>query len=63
MSDDSLAGIKILREKKELYILTQEKETSTVYGMLKAIQEAGLADEIVPLHKVDEVIKKNVEVH
>lgn len=63
MGDDSLEGIKILREKKELYILTQDKETSTVYGMPKAICEAGLADEIVPLHKVAEVIKKNVEVH
>ncbi len=63
MGDDSLEGIKILNEYKNLYIITQDKETSTVYGMPKAIYEAGFADEIAPLHKMAEVITKNVEVH
>ncbi|MDO5519461.1 MAG: CheB methylesterase domain-containing protein [bacterium] len=63
MGDDSLEGIKILSEHKNLYIITQDKETSTVYGMPKSIYEAGLADKIVPLHKMAEVITKNVEVH
>lgn len=63
MGDDSLEGIRILRETKNLYIITQDKETSTVYGMPKAIYEAGFADEIAPLHKMAEVITRNVEVH
>ena len=63
MGDDGLAGITKLRMKKQLYIVTQDKETSTVYGMPKAIVLAGYSDEEVPLQKVTEVIIKNLEVH
>lgn len=62
MGDDSLIGISKLHEKKDIYVITQDKETSTVYGMPKAINEAGYSDEVVPLHKVAEVILKSMEV-
>ncbi len=63
MGDDGLDGISKLRMKKQLYIVTQDKETSTVYGMPKAITLAGYSDEEVSLSKVTEVIIKNLEVH
>ena len=63
MGDDCLDGISKLRMKKQLYIVTQDKETSTVYGMPKAITLAGYSDEEVPLSKVTEAIIKNLEVH
>ncbi len=63
MGDDSLNGIIKLRMKKQLYIVTQDKETSTVYGMPRAISLAGYSDEEVPLSEVTDVIMKNLEVH
>ncbi len=63
MGDDSLEGITKLRLSKSLYIITQDQETSTVYGMPKAIVRAGYSNEEVPLQKVAEAITKNVEVH
>lgn len=63
MGDDSLDGIRKLKERKELYIVTQDKETSTVYGMPRAIFMAGYSDKEVPLDKVADVITKNVEVY
>lgn len=63
MGDDGLDGIRKLRMNKQLYIVTQDKETSTVYGMPKAISLAGYSDEEVPLSKVTDVIMKNLEVH
>ncbi len=63
MGDDSLNGIIKLRMKKQLYIVTQDKETSTVYGMPRAITLAGYSDEEVPITKVTDVIMKNLEVH
>ena len=63
MGDDGLDGITKLRMKKQLYIVTQDKETSTVYGMPRAITLAGYSDEEVPLSEVTNVIIKNLEVH
>ncbi len=63
MGDDGLEGITKLRMKKQLYIVTQDKETSTVYGMPKAITLAGYSDKEVPLQRVTEEIIKNLEVH
>ena len=37
-------------------------ETSVVYGMPKAIYEAGVVDEVVPLDEVAQTITKNVGV-
>ena len=63
MGDDSLIGISKLRQHKQTYVITQDAETSTIYGMPKAIVQAGYSDQVVPLHKVAEVIIENLEVH
>lgn len=64
MGDDSLEGIKKLStSKKKLYIITQDKETSTVYGMPKAVALAGYSDKEAALEEVADVIIKNLEVH
>lgn len=62
MGADGTKGITHLKEKKNVYVIVQNKETSAVYGMPKAIVDAGLQDEIVPLSTVYQSITKNVGV-
>ncbi len=60
MGNDGLEGVKILREKQECIVIAQNQETSTVFGMPKAIINAELADYIVPADKIATTIKKIV---
>ena len=62
MGADGTAGIKALSEKKKTYVVAQDEETSTVYGMPKAIAATGLVNSVVPLENVAEQIVKNVGV-
>ena len=62
MGGDGTLGIKQLNEKKNIYVISQDEASCTVYGMPKVIAEAGLVDEIVPLDQVATAIKKNMEV-
>ncbi len=48
MGADGLAGIKTMK-RKGCYCLTQTKESCVVYGMPRAVDEAGLSDRQVPL--------------
>lgn len=48
MGYDGLEGVRELKM-KGCYCISQDKATSTVYGMPKAIAENNLADEILPL--------------
>lgn len=63
MGADGTAGIKNLDTKKHTYIIAQDQDTSTVYGMPKSIAATGLVSEVVPLDKIAEQITKNVGVH
>ena len=63
MGADGTAGIKNLTGKKPTYIIAQDQETSTVYGMPKSIALTGLVSEVVPLTQIAEQISKNVGVH
>ena len=63
MGGDGTLGIKQLNNKKNIYVIAQNEETCTVYGMPRVIAEAGLVDEVVPLTAVAEAITKNVGVH
>ena len=63
MGADGTAGIKNLNEKKKIYVIGQDEESSTVYGMPKAIANTGLVNEVVSLDKIAEQITKNVGVH
>jgi two-component system chemotaxis response regulator CheB len=57
MGKDGLEGIKGLK-KIGGYCLAQNEVTSVVYGMPKAVVDAGLADAVSPLEKIPDIINK-----
>ncbi|MBP7175975.1 MAG: chemotaxis response regulator protein-glutamate methylesterase [Thermoclostridium sp.] len=57
MGADGMEGIKVARAKGS-YVLAQSEETSTIYGMPKAIISNNLQDEIVHLNQVAERINQ-----
>jgi len=63
MGADGTLGISQLNNKKNIYVISQTKETCIVYGMPKVVAEAGLSDEVVPLEKIADSIIKLVGVH
>ena len=52
MGADGTAGIRFLRKAKDTYVIAQNKETCTVYGMPKSVVAAGLADTEIPLEQI-----------
>ncbi len=59
MGADGTEGIRHLKEKKEIYTIAQDKESSVIYGMPKTLTEAGLVDVSLPLTQIaDEITKK-----
>ena len=62
MGADGTKGIKQLIESKDLYIIAQDEESSTVYGMPKAIYESGLTDVVCDINDVANHIVKKVGV-
>ena len=42
------------------YSIAQNEETCVVYGMPRAVVEAGLADEVIPLNRIAEAIVEAV---
>ena len=44
------------------YVIGQDEETCTVYGMPKAIAESGLVDEVLPLKQIADAITRHVGV-
>ncbi len=62
MGQDGTVGIKNLKAKKKIHVIAQDQETSTVYGMPKAIVTAGVSDQVVPLEQIAQEIILNVGV-
>mgnify|MGYP003300270666 CR=1 FL=1 len=62
MGSDGTKGITKLKESKNIYVIAQDMETSTVYGMPKAIAVSGLTDEVLPLVKIKDAITRYVGV-
>lgn len=58
MGTDGLEGGSILKDKVKATIIAQNEETCIVYGMPKAIVNAGLADYVVPIDKIVQIIEK-----
>lgn len=55
MGKDGCEGVRMLRNSRRLsrvHVLTQNEESCTVYGMPRAVDEAGLADESVHIKKM-----------
>lgn len=59
MGRDGLAGIREMRA-AGTPVIAQDKESSTVWGMPGNVVEAGLADEVVPLHDITAAILRHV---
>ena len=62
MGADGTLGIGALSKTNNIYVISQDEATSVVYGMPRAVAEAKLSDEVVPLEKVADAITKNVGV-
>ncbi len=63
MGADGTLGINQLNEsKKNLYVISQNKETCTVYGMPKVLADTGLCNEVVPLEEIANAITRIVGV-
>ena len=62
MGADGTAGIEELDKSKPVHVIAQNEQTCVVYGMPRAIAEAGLVDEVVPLESIASTIIKNVGV-
>lgn len=55
MGSDGLKGVSAMKQ-KSCYCLTQSEDTCVVYGMPRAIDEASLSDQKMPLEKLAESI-------
>ena len=57
MGNDGLEGTKVLKAKGG-YIIAQDEESCVVYGMPRAVIDANLVDEIVPLGQIASALQK-----
>ncbi len=61
MGSDGLNGVRALK-RKHCYCITQTESSCVVYGMPRAVDEAGLSDQSIPLeniaNEIDAMIKK-----
>ncbi len=55
MGNDGLVGLRDLKSKGG-YVIAQDEETCVVYGMPKAVVNAGLADAVLPVERIPEEI-------
>lgn len=62
MGNDGTEGISGLCETKNTYVISQDEESSTVYGMPRMVFEAGAVDEVRTLTEIADAITKNVGV-
>jgi Chemotaxis response regulator containing a CheY-like receiver domain and a methylesterase domain len=60
MGSDGLSGMKSIK-KSGGKTIAQDEATCVVYGMPKAVVDAGLADVVLPIYKIgDEIIKETL---
>ena len=62
MGMDGTEGIVALDKVKNIYTIAQDEQSSVVYGMPRAVADAGVTDEIVALKEIAKSIIKNVGV-
>jgi two-component system chemotaxis response regulator CheB len=62
MGSDGTKGILSLERHKPVYVISQSADSCVVYGMPKAIAEAGVVDEVVPLDEIAKAITKKIGV-
>ncbi|MDD7403903.1 MAG: chemotaxis-specific protein-glutamate methyltransferase CheB [Butyribacter sp.] len=62
MGADGTKGILQLKQTNNIYVIAQDAPSCTVYGMPKAIADAGVVDEVVTLKGIADAITKHVGV-
>lgn len=62
MGADGTEGIKNLKARKKVHVISQDQGSCTVYGMPKSVVNAGLSDQAVPLDRIAQEIILNVGV-
>ena len=62
MGADASKGIQFVKQYKEVKVVAQNKETCVVYGMPRAVKEAGVVNEVVPLEEVANAMIKQLGV-
>ena len=62
MGADGTEGIKALKKRNKVYVISQDEETCVVYGMPKMVAQACLTDEVLPITEVAISIVKKVGV-
>lgn len=62
MGADGTKGIENLKKSKNIYVIAQDEDSSTVYGMPKSVYVAGLTNSVVPLTQIAQEIIMNVGV-
>lgn len=59
MGADGTKGIRTLAKHKSIYVIAQDKKSSTVYGMPKAVYESHITDKVCDIKDIaDEIVKK-----
>ncbi len=62
MGADATKGIMKLEQTNKIYVIAQDADSCTIYGMPKAIAEAGRVDEVHTLREIADAITKHVGV-
>ncbi|MBR1930404.1 MAG: chemotaxis response regulator protein-glutamate methylesterase [Lachnospiraceae bacterium] len=60
MGADGTEGIQRLKEKKKVYVISQDEASCTVYGMPKSVAQAGLSDKVVTLEEIAQEVVAQV---
>ncbi len=62
MGSDGCKGIQLIKECREVKVVAQNEDTCVVYGMPRAVAQAGVVNEVVPLEDVAGTIIKQIGV-
>ncbi|MBR0092431.1 MAG: chemotaxis-specific protein-glutamate methyltransferase CheB [Lachnospiraceae bacterium] len=62
MGADAMEGISNLKKRKRVYVISQNADTCIVYGMPKAVESAGLSNDVKPLEDIAQDVVMNVGV-
>ncbi len=60
MGADGTEGIAALKRTDKTYVITQDEESCTVYGMPGSVVKAGLSDVVLPLEQIAQEIVRQV---
>lgn len=62
MGNDGCKGIQYVKQYKDMKVVAQNEETCVVYGMPRAVAQAGVVNEVVPLEEVADAMIKQLGV-